>query len=114
MDFFNKLGKKASETYQVTKEKTVKFSEEMKLKGKINDANTVANIGQVKREHQELCRKCDALRKTRKICAEQMEDCKKCRDRQNVITAQRRDYIGKNFGKKGKQWRNRIMAKHKR
>ncbi len=38
MDFFNKLGKKASETYQVTKEKTVKFSEEMKLKGKINDA----------------------------------------------------------------------------
>lgn len=38
MDFFNKLGKKASETYQVTKEKTVKFSGEIKLKGKINDA----------------------------------------------------------------------------
>ncbi len=38
MDFFNKLGKKASETYQVTKEKTVKFSEEMKLRSKINDA----------------------------------------------------------------------------
>lgn len=38
MDFLNKLTKKASETYQVTKEKTVKFSEEMKLKGKINDA----------------------------------------------------------------------------
>lgn len=38
MDFFNKLGKKASETYQVTKEKTVKFSEEVKLKGKISDA----------------------------------------------------------------------------
>ena len=32
-----------------------------RLKGKIDDANTVANIGQVKREHQELCRKCDAL-----------------------------------------------------
>lgn len=45
MDFFNKLGKKASETYQVTKEKTVKFSEEMKLKGKINDAkNQVTNL----------------------------------------------------------------------
>ena len=41
MDFFNKLGKKASETYQVTKEKTVKFSEEMKLKGKISDAKNV-------------------------------------------------------------------------
>lgn len=37
MDFFNKLGKKASETYQVTKEKTAKFSGEMKLKGKISD-----------------------------------------------------------------------------
>lgn len=37
MDFFNKLGKKASETYQVTKEKTVKFSEEVKLKMKLNE-----------------------------------------------------------------------------
>lgn len=45
MDFFNKLGKKASETYQVTKEKTVKFSEEMKLKSKINDAkNIITNL----------------------------------------------------------------------
>jgi len=40
MDFLNKLGKKASETYQVTKEKTVKFSEEMKLKGKIADSKS--------------------------------------------------------------------------
>lgn len=84
------------------------------LKGKIDDSNAVANIGQVKREHQELCRKCDALRKTRKICAEQMENCKKCRDKQNEITGQRRDYIGENFGQKGKQWRKCIMAKHKR
>lgn len=84
------------------------------LKGKIDDANTAANIGQVKREHKELCRKCDALRKTRIVCAEQMENCKKCRDKQNAITAQRREYIGKNFGEKGKQWRNRIMAKHKK
>ena len=45
MDFLNKLGKKASETYQVTKEKTVKFSEEMKLKGKINEAkNKITNL----------------------------------------------------------------------
>lgn len=43
MDFFNKLGKKASETYQVTKEKTVKFSEEMKLKGKISEARNKIN-----------------------------------------------------------------------
>lgn len=37
MDFFNKLGKKASETYQVTKEKAVNISGELKLKGKISD-----------------------------------------------------------------------------
>lgn len=37
MDFFNKLGKKASETYQYTKDKTSKISEELKLKGKVSD-----------------------------------------------------------------------------
>ena len=37
MDFFNKLGKKATETYQLTKEKTSKLSEELKLKNKINE-----------------------------------------------------------------------------
>ena len=37
MDFFNKLGKKASETYQATKEKATNISEEFKLKGKISD-----------------------------------------------------------------------------
>lgn len=37
MDFFNKLGKKASETYQATKEKATNISEELKLKGKISD-----------------------------------------------------------------------------
>ena len=52
MEFFNKLGKKASETYQVTKEKTVKFSNEVKLKGKIGD--TKANINKVYKEIGEL------------------------------------------------------------
>ena len=37
MDFFNKLSKKANETYQVAKEKTSNLSEELKLKGKISD-----------------------------------------------------------------------------
>ena len=37
MNFFSKLGKKASKTYQVTKEKAVSFSEELKFKTKIND-----------------------------------------------------------------------------
>jgi len=39
MDFLNKLGKKASETYQITKEKASNLSEELKLKGKISEKN---------------------------------------------------------------------------
>lgn len=37
MEFFDKLSKKASETYKVTKEKTNKISGELKLKGKISE-----------------------------------------------------------------------------
>ncbi len=37
MDFFNKLGKKASETYQATKEKASNISDELKLRGKISE-----------------------------------------------------------------------------
>lgn len=37
MDFFSKLGKKASETYQITKEKATTLTEELKIKGQIND-----------------------------------------------------------------------------
>lgn len=37
MDFFSKLSKKATETYQFTKEKATSISEELKIKGKIND-----------------------------------------------------------------------------
>lgn len=36
MDFFDKLGKKASETYKVTAEKTSKIAKEAKLKMKMN------------------------------------------------------------------------------
>lgn len=37
MDFFNKLGKKASEAYKATTEKTGKIAEEVKLKLKMNE-----------------------------------------------------------------------------
>lgn len=37
MDFFNKLGKKASQTYQATKEKATNLSDELKLRGKISE-----------------------------------------------------------------------------
>ena len=37
MDFFNNLGKKASEALKTTKEKTTKISGELKLKSKITD-----------------------------------------------------------------------------
>ena len=37
MDFFDKLSKKASETYKVTAEKTTKIAKETKLKLEINN-----------------------------------------------------------------------------
>ena len=37
MDFLDKLGKKTNEVYQGAKEKTVRISEEIKIKGKLND-----------------------------------------------------------------------------
>ena len=40
MDLFNKLGKKASETYKVTTEKTSKLAREAKLKMQIVDAKS--------------------------------------------------------------------------
>ena len=41
MDFFKSLSKKATETYQYTKEKAANLSEELKIRGKINDLKGV-------------------------------------------------------------------------
>ena len=84
------------------------------LKKRIDYPDRSQNIAQIKRDHQELCKKCDALRKTRKTCVVQIEDVRIRRDKQNNITSQRRDYIGTHFGKKGKIWRKRIIDRHKR
>ena len=84
------------------------------LKHKIDNPNPGQNIVQIKREHQELCKKYDALRKTRNVCEIQINAVKKRPDEQNDITRKRRDYIGTHFGKKGKMWHSRIIAKHNR
>ena len=52
MDFFDKISKKATETYQVAKEKTSNISEELKLKSKytnLEDENyqLFAEIGEI-------------------------------------------------------------------
>ncbi len=101
MDFFNKLGKKASETYQVTKEKTVKFSEEMKLKGKINEAknkitilygeigehvynqfktNTEEGKEEIMAKCQEIAKQFDIIAKTETdiLALKQIKKCEKC------------------------------------
>lgn len=49
MDFFNKLSKKTNEVYQGAKEKTVKISEEIKLKNKINEMKD-----SIKKEYLEI------------------------------------------------------------
>ncbi len=98
MDFLNKLGKKASETYQVTKEKTVKFSGELKLKGKISDAkNRIVELYEEIGEHvyngyktnseegrEEISAKCEEIscefEKIAKLEAEilNLKEVKKC------------------------------------
>jgi len=48
MEFFDKLGKKASETYKVTAEKTSKIAKEAKLKMKMNENKS--NIDDIYKE----------------------------------------------------------------
>ena len=79
MDFFDKLGKKASETYKVTAEKTSKIAKEAKIKMKIAENKSeinelYKNIGEkvyekhvreenidIKSELEEECTKIDIL-----------------------------------------------------
>ena len=43
MDFFDKLGKKASEAYKVTADKTGKLAKEAKLRMKMNELKSQIN-----------------------------------------------------------------------
>lgn len=79
MDFFDKLGKKASETYKATAEKTSKIAKEAKIKMKISENKSEINelykkIGEkvyqkhvreenidIKSELEEECTKIDVL-----------------------------------------------------
>lgn len=79
MEFFNKLGKKASEAYKVTADKTGKLAKEAKLRMKMGDLKSEINeiyeeIGKkvyenhvkdektdITSEIQELCTKIDCL-----------------------------------------------------
>lgn len=88
MDFFNKLGKKVSATYDATAEKTGKFAKEAKLRMKINENKSDINdlykeIGkkvyekhireeniEIKTELEEECTKIDVL-------SEEIENCLK-------------------------------------
>ena len=68
MNFFNKLGQKATETYQLTKEKTTKISEELKLKNKINENKNkieelYTKIGECVYNEFKTGEKCDELSK---------------------------------------------------
>lgn len=82
------------------------------LKARIEKGNNRYDVGTVKSEHRELCKKCDALRKTRDVCKQQRDMVKQRRDAQNIITGKRRDYIGEHFGAKGRKWHSNIIAKH--
>ena len=68
MEFFDKLGQKASEAYKATADKTGKIAKEAKLKMKISDLKSQINsiykeIGEVvyQKHVKELCTKIDVL-----------------------------------------------------
>ena len=79
MDFFDKLGKKASEAYKMTADKTGKFAKETKLKLKMNElksqiSDLYEEIGKkvyekhireeeydIKDDLEELCTKIDVI-----------------------------------------------------
>ena len=79
MDFFDKLGKKASEAYKVTADKTGKIAKETKIKLKIGElksqiSDIYEEIGKkvyekhvrkedmcIKKDLEELCTKIDVL-----------------------------------------------------
>lgn len=102
MDFFDKLGKKASEAYKVTADKTGKIAKETKLKFKIGELKTQINdiyeeIGKkvyekhvreeeisIKKDLEEQCTRIDVLsdeiESLLKQCLELKDktQCKKC------------------------------------
>lgn len=102
MDFFNKLGKKVSETYDATAEKTSKLAKEAKLRMKINENKSdikelYREIGKkvyekhvreenidIKTELEEECTKIDVLSSEIETCLKsilelkQRKQCTKC------------------------------------
>jgi hypothetical protein len=102
MEFFDKLGKKASETYKATAEKTSKIAKEAKIKMKINDTQSeiedlYKEIGRkvyekhssendvcIKNEIEEECKKIDALAEEIEKALQESRDlknkkqCEKC------------------------------------
>lgn len=99
MDFFNKIGKKVSETYDATAEKTGKLAKEAKLKMKINENKSNINeiyqeIGKkvyekhvreenidIKTELEEECTKIDVLSAEIETCLKsilELKDRKQC------------------------------------
>ena len=102
MDFFNKLGKKVSETYDATAEKTSKLAKEAKLRMKINENKSdikdiYREIGKkvyekhvreenidIKTELEEECTKIDVLSSEIETCLKsilelkQRKQCSKC------------------------------------
>lgn len=88
MDFFNKLGKKASETYQVTKEKASNLSEELKIRGKISElkdkiAKNYSEIGEL--VYNEVKDGKDVLKDT---VVEKCEDISRAKDEISKLETQ--------------------------
>ena len=73
MEFFDKLGKKASETYKEAAQRTSKLAKETKLKMLINDENLMIKIDEEKSSKLTLFKRARLVWKgTEKICEDEL------------------------------------------
>lgn len=76
------------------------------LSNKIN--NRAGNVADLKRQHKSLCDKRHQISQIQKVYSSNLKDYNSKLESQNALTAQYRDYIGVNFGEKGRAWLDRL------
>ena len=76
------------------------------LSNKIN--NRAGNVADLKRQHKSLCDKRHQISQIQKVYSSNLKDYNSKLESQNALTAQYRDYIGVNFGEKGRALLDRL------
>lgn len=70
--------------------------------------NKTGNVREMKKQHQELCKKRSQVSKIQYVYKKNLDDYLSKVNYQNHLTEHYREYIGKNFGKQGNAWIDRL------